>query len=324
MLVSIIIPALNEQEFIGKCLSSLVDQKFSRDLYEVVLIDNGSTDKTLEIFNSYSNELNLQSYIVPDVNVSKLRNIGVKKAKGQNLAFLDADCSVPNNWLTLGLKYINKDDNGIVAAGASCSVPESATWVAKTWDKVNTKRRIRGKVKVLPTGGLFVLKDAFEEIGGFNSDLITNEDFDLSYRLRKNGYKLYSDPELSVTHWGVPNTILDFLKREIWHGTHVFRVFMNDIKSMRNIKAIAYAFYYLLNLLFLCVTLFVSFFYKDSILLWTLFVIGFFFPPFILSWLVLKNRKWEFSEMMQLYVILLCYGIARALSMTNMRLWRIL
>ncbi len=98
--VSIIIPAFNEARVIGKCLDSLTRLDFPPDHFEVILVDNGSADATVEIAKSFADRLNLTVLQKHGVKISALRNLGANAASGAILAFLDADCLPPPSWLT--------------------------------------------------------------------------------------------------------------------------------------------------------------------------------------------------------------------------------
>src|ERR1039458_10266218 len=97
--VSIIIPAFNEEQSIRQCLDSLVRMGSPRESFEVIVVDNGSTDRTPEVVRSYSGALDLTVLAKADAHVSALRNVGALHARGSTFAFLDADCTVPPGWL---------------------------------------------------------------------------------------------------------------------------------------------------------------------------------------------------------------------------------
>src|SRR5581483_5212063 len=88
MTVSIIIPALNEERMIGRCLASLVALDFAHEKFEVILVDNWSTDKTLEIARSFQDQINLRILQKTCVRISGLRNLGAQEANGEIVAFL--------------------------------------------------------------------------------------------------------------------------------------------------------------------------------------------------------------------------------------------
>src|ERR1700704_3926569 len=90
--ITIIIPAFNEEKMIGFCLDSLTRLNFARERFEVVVVDNGSRDKTLAIAKSFQDRLNLKVLQQAGVRISALRNLGAHAALGDIVAFLDADC----------------------------------------------------------------------------------------------------------------------------------------------------------------------------------------------------------------------------------------
>ncbi len=124
--VSIIIPALNEEKYLPGCLRSIENLDFPKDQIEVIVIDNGSTDKTKEVAVNHGAEFLQDSTL----NVSGLRNLGAMHAKNDILAFVDADCLVATDWLIKADKYFQ--DSGTIAWGAPPSLPDNPTWVQKT------------------------------------------------------------------------------------------------------------------------------------------------------------------------------------------------
>ena len=91
---SVVIPAFNEKQDIEASLSSLVNQSYPRARYEIILVDNGSTDRTPEIASAYA-DLILSK---PDGNVGAVRNFGIASASGSVIICTDADCVVTPDW----------------------------------------------------------------------------------------------------------------------------------------------------------------------------------------------------------------------------------
>jgi len=307
--VSIIIPALNEEKHIGMCLASIRDMDLSKDSYEVILSDNGSTDKTREIAESFKGSLNLRVLVSPGVKVAELRNIGVKNSRGEILAFVDADCTVHQDWLNNAVKYFA--DQSIAAVGYGHEIPPECTWIEKTWD-LNGKRKL-GPTKTLPSGNMIVRRKSFMEVGGFDSSLTTNEDFDLCYKLRSKGFQIFSSPEIRAVHWGFPKDLSAFYKRELWHGTNVLKVFFGNIRELRNLKAASFALYYILAILFVLISICVSVFFNRHLYL-AAAIIALLAPPLFLSLRTLKGRRVSSRYYFQLYILYFVYGVARAVS----------
>lgn len=209
---SIIIPAKNEEDRISACLSSIISNNYSKNQYEVIVVDNGSSDKTVALAES----LGARVERLPEVNISALRNYGAQIAKGRMLAFLDADCTVSENWMDQASRYLVKQNVSLF--GSPPVIPEDSTWVQRTWLLVRGKRdKEINEVPWLESMNMFIPRKQFIEIGGFNERLVTCEDVDISYRLANYG-KVISDLRIKVTHHGEARTLLDFFRKENWRG----------------------------------------------------------------------------------------------------------
>lgn len=312
---SIIIPAFNEEKHIGRCLDSITDLNFPKDFFEVIMIDNGSTDRTIEIANSFRDKLNLKIWVFPHINISALRNRGVEQAKGEILAFVDADCTVSKNWINNALKYFH--DITIGAVGSHYDIPEEYSWVAKVWDLNNAKSRKIGYTKYLPGGNIIIPKKFFLEVNGFDESLATNEDYELCSRIRKKGLKIYSDPDISVLHWGVPQNLFNFYRRHKWHGTHVFKVFLNNIWELKNIKAISYALYYIFFVFTFLIGL-STYLFSHNISFLVLSLVALLILPSFLSFRTVMKQQVSLKYLLPLTVLYFVYGIARARSVSSL------
>lgn len=212
---SIIIPAKNEEKNIQNCLQSIAAVNYPKDKYEVLLIDNGSMDRTVDVAKSFGVTVSVQ----PELTISGLRNYGAKKAQGKILAFLDADCTVDANWLRAASLYL--DDSEIVSFGSPAILPSGATWVQKSWFNIRRKNQQVEEVEWHESANFFVQSEAFNAVSGFNEDLKTCEDYDLSLRLHPFG-KLISDDRVIAVHHREPATISEFFHKECWRGQSNF------------------------------------------------------------------------------------------------------
>ena len=176
MQLSIIIPVKNEAENLNACLHSIRAAASTAVSYEVLVIDNGSEDDTVTI----AKEHNATVHIEPDVTVAGLRNIGAQKACGDILAFIDADCTVTKNWFNALSPYLA--DDSVKTFGSPPGIPEQPTWVQECWYQIRkkgTKENPVVPVEWLESMNLFVRRDVFNAVNGFDTKLVTCEDYDL-------------------------------------------------------------------------------------------------------------------------------------------------
>src|SRR5262249_8962526 len=123
--VSFVIPVLNGERDIIRCLRSIQCLHFPREAYEVIVMANASTDRPAHLVR----ELGFDCVVIPNVHVSALRNRGVAMAEGEFICFVDADVELTADWLNCGLAGF-KDEN-TVASGCFPRIPKEATWVQR-------------------------------------------------------------------------------------------------------------------------------------------------------------------------------------------------
>lgn len=180
---SIIIPTMNSERTLAGCLKSIFNLKGAVD-FEVLIVDGGSTDRTLEIARQYRTRILIEN----KKRIAVARNTGVRNAKGEIIGFLDSDCMPEENWLALLLECL---DNKTAGAGGK-NIPDTPTQVQPL---------IRDdQVESIPTCNAIYWKRVIEEIGYFDENLITGEDLDLNWRILDRGYRLAYEPKAVVHH----------------------------------------------------------------------------------------------------------------------------
>ncbi|HUD05960.1 MAG TPA: glycosyltransferase [Candidatus Saccharimonadales bacterium] len=183
--ISVVIPAFNESAMLPFCLKAINQQDYKGDI-EVIVVDNASTDETAEIAKSFNAKVQYE----PRHGVVFARRAGFKAASGGIIASTDADTIVPKNWISLiELALRDKQYSGVVGAYKLCNVNSPSKRLAQIL--IPFFRTIDLLLGAHFAGANFaVYKKAYEGVGGFKTEFITGEDLDLSYRLRKSGYKL--------------------------------------------------------------------------------------------------------------------------------------
>lgn len=166
-MLSIIIPTLNEENYLPFLLESIKNQNFKD--YEIIVADAGSKDKTLEIAKNYGCK------IVPGGLPAKGRNNGAKVAKGDLLLFLDADVILPDNFLKKSLEEFETRKLKVASYGL---IPRTEQWVIRTCFDIFYNWPIILWERILAYGamGILVEKEIFEKVGGFEEEIKLAED----------------------------------------------------------------------------------------------------------------------------------------------------
>lgn len=201
-LISVVIPAFNEEKNIFACLDSLVAQKTAY-IFEVIVVDNNSTDKTKEIAESFKGRLNLK--IVPEKIQSRgaARGCGFAQARGEYILSTDADSVVPPDWVDKMTSALEQSTSKIITGGVKIMdlSPSSIKFFNWLWPKYNRCCRIFTGNYFLSGFNFGVQKDLYVRSGGFNPALLGMEDVDLGFRLIKFG-KIVFVPNVDVTFSG--------------------------------------------------------------------------------------------------------------------------
>lgn len=245
-LISVVVPALNEETVLGRCLASLQQQKLPADRFEIIVVDNGSTDRTREIAWGFGGWLPVTVLDRSGVRISALRNLGAAVAQGELLAFLDADCVAPPHWLQQIADLLHADDFRII--GAQYRIPANSSWVAKAWYG-DLWRMKDGPVSYVPGGDLAISRELFMNLGGFDETIVTSEDTEFCERAAAASVPILALPSLSVVHLGTPQTLEAFYRKQSWHGINVHKVFLRDIFHSKSRKAMLFAVYTLAGII---------------------------------------------------------------------------
>lgn len=209
--ISIIVPALNEQNFIEESLESVARINYPIERLEVIVVDNGSTDNTVVLAKKFTPQV----YNLTHKKVGAVRNYGASIAKGSYFLFLDADCLVPENWINDTLGYMQ--DNNCSVVGGYPKIRPFSTWVEQFW--ILKTHFLDGPSHSLVGASIFIKKDTFNAIGGFNEDINAGEDSELARRLNDQRYTVHLTDRASVIHLGYPRSLKAFTKRQYWQAS---------------------------------------------------------------------------------------------------------
>ncbi len=299
---SIIIPAYNEEKFLPLCLNSIKNLDYPNDKYEVIVVDNGSTDRTAVI----AQEFGARVLWDDRKNVAGLRNLGVEAANGRILAFIDADCTVSRGWLEAALKYFDGDK--IAAWGSPPGIPDKATWVQKTWFLIRKKERQIQRVGWLESMNLFTRRELFEQVGGFNKSLETCEDVDFCYKIKKYG-EILSDTAIKATHHGEADTIRKFIKKEIWRGQGNLKGVFSHGLNVKELPSLVAPLYFLL---IIPIVLIGFFLFRG--LVWRVVSSVLLILPSVAVLFKLSAKNLQIKEKLALLILLQIYFFSRTIA----------
>jgi glycosyltransferase involved in cell wall biosynthesis len=301
--VSIVIPTYNSEMYLQQCLNSITKLDYPKSSFEIIVVDNLSEDRTVEIAKEFSNVF-VNTCIG---NIAKSRNIGVSKSKGNIVAFLDSDVVVSKLWLKMAIRHFKDKNVGIV--GSFYDFPSKGTWVQKVWHGHYLTKQ---NASWISSGNMILPKSVFFKVNGFDESLETMEDVDISKRVQQAGYTLVIDNKIKATHLGWPKTICAFFKEELWHS----KTMIKEIKKQGVTfdHALLFAFFYLISYICFISGIFINFYFS-------LTAVGFLLLfTFVLALkTAMTSRRIKYTiPLMFLYMV---YGTARALRLLDPRIY---
>ena len=224
IVLSVIIPTRNRAKYLSGALESLTRQTYPLDMFEVIVVDNGSTDNTREACASFENRIPRLQYIYEDApGLHVGRHLGMKMAKSDILVYADDDIEAFPTWLE-AIAESFQDPDVVLVGGKNMPRFESdpPDWIQKMWEKDQQGERILGYLSILDLGdekkeikpcnvygcNFSIRKSVLLEAGGFHPDAMPQElikyrgdgESHVSMYIQEKGYKTLSHPKASVYH----------------------------------------------------------------------------------------------------------------------------
>ena len=224
-LISVIVPHLNQHEALEACLASLSAQSFARMRYEVIVVDNGSTRVPEDLIAAVDG-VRLERESEPGPGPA--RNRGAAGARGEILAFIDADCRAGTDWLAVIARTLSAIDRPVVLGGdvrIDFKDPDRPTML-EGYEAVFAYRQKEyiEKHGFSGAGNLAVRRDDFFRVGPFRGINVA-EDKEWGRRARGRGYRFVYVPDMIVFHparCGLDD-LFDKWQRHVWHEFEAVR-----------------------------------------------------------------------------------------------------
>lgn len=220
--VSIVIPVKDRAEDLAHCITSLKKLSYPQALLEIIVVDDGSSDETPTVAVDLGARL-IESGAVGG-GPALARNRGAAVAKGEIIAFIDSDCTASENWLKDLLPAFR--DEKLAAVGGWVGGMHDGSALDRyeaVMSSLNLGRRemsggAGGDTFYLPSCNLLVRRTAFENAGGFRSEMHVGEDVDLTWRFRDAGWSIQYLPVGTVYH-AHRSLLRPFMCRRFDYGT---------------------------------------------------------------------------------------------------------
>lgn len=250
-LVSIVIPVYNAEKYIERALKSLINQSYKN--IEVIVVNDGSTDNTEKIVKKYVDKI--RYFYKENGGVASALNLGIKNMKGEYFSWLSHDDVYYTNKIERQIEELkNIDKDNILYSGFELINDKSEFLYAWEIASKNEYRKLNNSFYALLLSGLngcslLIPKKAFYEVDFFNEDLKCTQDYDLWFKIFKNGYKIKYMPEVLLQYriHESQDTKLK-LKSVIEEGNKLW-IYMISNLSEDDYKDIFYNEYSLLKLL---------------------------------------------------------------------------
>lgn len=250
--VSVVINVYNEEENIQDCLDSLLNQTYND--FELIIVDDGSTDRTMDIVERYSNRFDMEQYSTPHVGIKKARRKGIDKTSGEYVIVIDADEILEPDFIEQIIPF--SYDN--VGAVGGILKSEGEGWVTKGYGVLNEifygLRSSGNEADWIQGGCSAYRREALEEVGGLAKEKVS-ADKDISWKLSKSGWKVLINKK-AVAYHRDPQNVRSVMKREYNIGKRE-RTLLSKHKDKMSWKEISrfypfgFLFFLLLSLIFL-------------------------------------------------------------------------
>lgn len=265
--LSVIIPTRNRASLLRNTLSSILIQNFPKEQFEVIVVDNGSTDNTKKICDTFLHEFNNFRYeYAPQPGLHVGRNIGLRVAKAEILVYIDDDIEAFPTWLQAIWDSFQESDSVGIVGGKNIPKWEidPPNWIEDMWNPDKDNNRIMGSYSIIDLGeyikeinpnyvwgcNFSIRRKIIEHTEGFHPDgmpqnlIMFRGDGEtyVSEYVSANGYKAIYNPDASVFHFVSKNRLtLEYLKirsfnQGISQSYTDFRKKYSDIPKFNRIK----------------------------------------------------------------------------------------
>lgn len=218
--ISVIVPVYNDPEGIKTTIASLRSQSLLQEDYEILTVDNNSSDRTRTVAEQRTDEIaNAQVLVEAQRQGSyAARNTGIEASSGDILAFVDADMTVPEDWLESALESFKTASADYMGCAVDLTLPDDPTTAARYDHHTGFPvAQYLERQHFAPTCCLFVRRSVFEDVGLFDHRLISGGDKEFGNRVYQANYDMHFAGEATMYH-PTRNSIRDLITKDLRVG----------------------------------------------------------------------------------------------------------
>jgi len=241
---SIVVPTLNEENYISYCLNSILEQNYDPELIEVIVVDGNSTDKTIPIIKQYQEKYpNIKLFFNPERKTPISLNIGIKNASGDVAVILGAHATIDKDFIRYNNHYMiekNVKVTGGTQYNVGLTVKQKLIGIVMQmpFAMASAEYRWSKKEQFVDTVVYAAYKkEIFDEVGYFEENFTISEDAEINWRIRRAGYKIYYSPKI-ISYYYPRSSLAKFIKQMFRYGILRVNVLKKHLNSFKLFHAI--------------------------------------------------------------------------------------
>jgi cellulose synthase/poly-beta-1,6-N-acetylglucosamine synthase-like glycosyltransferase len=221
---SIVIPTYNEEDYISRCIESIINQNYKLELIEIIIVDGLSTDNTVPLIKEFQKQFHQIKLVDnPKMRTPISLNLGVRESSGEVIVILGAHTSLDKDFIFYNNKYLNELEvkiTGGTQINRGLNFIQRAIGLAmeNPFAMASAPYRWSSKEQFVDTVVYAAYKrELFDEIGFFEEDFTISEDAEFNWRLRKAGYNIFFSPKIKSYYYPRKN-VKKFVQQMFRYG----------------------------------------------------------------------------------------------------------
>jgi glycosyltransferase involved in cell wall biosynthesis len=232
--VSVVIPTYNRKALLKEAILSLFQQDYPKDRYEIIVVDNSSTDGTAQMIAELRDNApcGFKYFKKENEGPAGARNVGIRSSKGKIIGFTDSDCIAPPDWIKNGVRYFDADDIAFVSGQVFPKPNQTVSFFSPF-------RSVTKENHTYPACNIFYRKDVLVSSGGFDEGFRTKnerpeggEDAELAWRVKRGGWKNVFAKDVIIYHELHRKTLVDMLIKDSWRSRKV-PLILREVPELR-------------------------------------------------------------------------------------------